>query len=152
RLFSSYSSTHIAYLDGENESKSEWFVKYAAANILPLLREHNASNAEILELACNKGFLLKALSASQYGPLYGVDLSPDDVEVARRLVPDALIDACEATAYLKRHSSFFDVIIAKAMLEHTRKEDILPLLESIKASLKPNGLVIIDVPNMDWLF
>jgi len=152
RLFTSYGSTHIAYLDGEDESKSEWFLKYAKVNILPLLGERDASNDEILELACNKGFLLEALSGLRFDRLHGVDLSPADVEIARRRLPHASIDIDEAATYLRRHSDFFDVIIAKAMLEHTRKEDVLPLLEDIRAALKPNGLVIVDVPNMDWLF
>ena len=31
------------------------------------------------------------------------------------------------------------------------KDRVLPLLEKISSSLKPDGMAIIDVPNMDWI-
>jgi 2-polyprenyl-3-methyl-5-hydroxy-6-metoxy-1,4-benzoquinol methylase len=152
RLFSTYNATHIAHLDMNDEAKLDWFSKYAASNYLPLLGGLDKNSAEVLEVACNKGYLLKALSSHGFRNLHGVDLSPDDVQRAEALVPEATIAYADANTYLKEHAGSFDVIILKAMLEHVPKEETLPLLEKIKASLKTNGIVIIDVPNMDWLF
>jgi hypothetical protein len=44
------------------------------------------------------------------------------------------------------------MILIKAVLEHIPKQEVIPLLERIKHALKPGGLVLVDVPNMDWLF
>lgn len=152
RLFSTYHATHIAHLDADDQAKLEWFSKYAASNYLPLLGGLDKTSAEVLEVACNKGYLLKALSARGFRKLYGVDLSPDDVAHAATLVPEATITYADADAYLGEHAGRFDVIILKAMLEHVRKDETLSLLEKIGAALKTGGMVIIDVPNMDWLF
>lgn len=152
RLFSTYNETHIAHLDADDESKLEWFSKYAAGNYLPLLDGLDKNSAKVLEVACNKGYLLKALSSHGFKNLHGVDLSPDDVAKAEALVPEATIIYADANAYLSEHTESFDIIILKAMLEHVPKDETLPLLERIKASLKQGGMVIIDVPNMDWLF
>lgn len=152
RLFSTYNATHIAHLDAGDETKLEWFSKYTASNYLPLLDNFDKNSATVLEVACNKGYLLKALSVHGFRNLHGVDLSPDDVARAEALVPEATITYADANTYLDQHAASFDIIILKAMLEHVPKEETLPLLERIKASLKAGGMVVIDVPNMDWLF
>jgi 2-polyprenyl-3-methyl-5-hydroxy-6-metoxy-1,4-benzoquinol methylase len=152
RLFETYSATHISHLDADDQSKLEWFSQYAAINYLPLLREFEKDRAHVLEVACNKGYLLKALSSQGFKNLYGVDLSPDDVAKAAALTPEAKISYSDAATYLDEHRASFDVVILKAMLEHVRKEETLPFLEKIRLSLKADGMVIIDVPNMDWLF
>lgn len=39
----------------------------------------------------------------------------------------------------------------RAVLEHISKDKVVDLLCLIKESLKIDGIVIIDVPNMDWI-
>jgi len=152
RLFSTYDATHVSHLDTEDSAKIEWFAQYAALNYFPLLDNFDKNTIEVLEIACNKGYLLKALRYHGLRHLHGVDLSTDAVAKAQALVPDATIVYSSAGSYLQEHPGEFDVIILKAMLEHTRKEETLLFLEQIKSALKIDGLVIIDVPNMDWLF
>jgi 2-polyprenyl-3-methyl-5-hydroxy-6-metoxy-1,4-benzoquinol methylase len=151
-LFSTYHATHVSHLDRDDQAKLEWFSEYAASNYLPLLSGLNKNSVEVLEVACNKGYLLKALQSHGFENLHGVDLSPDDVAQARALVPQATITHTDAETYLDEHPGSFDVIILKAMLEHVRKTEVLPLLARIRASLKADGITIIDVPNMDWFF
>ncbi len=152
RLFSTYDATHISHLDTEDSAKLEWFARYAALNYFPLLDNFDKNTVVVLEIACNKGYLLKALRDHGIRHLHGVDLSTDAVAKAQSLVPDASIVYASAGAYLQEHPGEFDVVFLKAMLEHTRKEHTLLFLEQIKSALKMGGLVIIDVPNMDWLF
>ena len=76
RLFSTYQATHVSHLDADDQAKLEWFSKYAASNYLPLLDGLDKNSVEVLEVACNKGYLLKALSSHGFRNLYGVDLSP----------------------------------------------------------------------------
>lgn len=152
KLFSSYNATHVAYLDADDQSKRKFFLDYARVNYLPHLENFDRNSAEVLEIACNKGYLLAALHFFHFKKLYGVDLSPLDVEKAKRIVPDADISYADAFDYLQENIEKFDVIILKAVLEHVPKNRIIPLLEQLKSSLKTGGIVIIDVPNMDWLF
>lgn len=151
-LFRSYSKTHAGYLDSNNQIKLEWFLKYAENNYLKHIRLYGKDSVHILEIGCNKGYLLAALESHGYKNLYGIDLSPEDVETAKKLAPPASITYADAFDYLDSNVEKFDVIILKAVLEHIPKDKVLPLLEKIKDSLRPGGSVIIDVPNMDWIF
>jgi SAM-dependent methyltransferase len=137
KLFSSYNATHVSHLDADDESKLEFFREYTRVNYLHHLVNLDGNSAEVLEIACNKGYLLAALHSLEFKKLFGVDLSPLDVEKAKQIVPSADISYADAFDYLA---------------EHMKKDQVIPLLAAIKSSLKPAGMVIIDVPNMDWLF
>jgi len=150
-LLTNYSSTHIDYLDLDRAAKLEWFTRYCERNYLTLLKDLNPRSAAILEVGCNQGYLLKALYAHGFTELHGVDLSPDDVERANQLIPEASIVCAEASAFLNQHTSTFAAIITKATLEHIPKGNVIPFLQAIRDALKPGGLAIVDVPNMDWL-
>jgi 2-polyprenyl-3-methyl-5-hydroxy-6-metoxy-1,4-benzoquinol methylase len=152
KLFSSYNATHVSHLDADDESKLEFFREYTRVNYLHHLVNLDGNSAEVLEIACNKGYLLAALHSLEFKKLFGVDLSPLDVEKAKQIVPSADISYADAFDYLAENVEKFDVIILKAVLEHMKKDQVIPLLAAIKSSLKPAGMVIIDVPNMDWLF
>ena len=151
KLFASYNATHVSHLDADDESKLAFFREYTRVNYLPHLGNRDENSAEILEIACNKGYLLAALHSFGFKKLFGVDLSPLDVEKAKQIVPSAEISYADAFAYLDANVGKFDVIILKAVLEHIQKDQVIPLLDKIRSSLKPAGVVIIDVPNMDWL-
>ena len=151
RLFASYNATHASYLDADDLAKRDWFVAYARINYLTHLKHLNPGSARILEIACNKGYLLAALQSLGFKDLHGVDLSPVDVEKAQALLPDASITCIDASTYLDKNLGGFDVIVLKALLEHVRKDQVIPLLEKVRAGLAPGGLALIEVPNMDWL-
>jgi 2-polyprenyl-3-methyl-5-hydroxy-6-metoxy-1,4-benzoquinol methylase len=152
RLFATYSKTHLAFLDPDDQTKLDWFLKYARRNYLRFIDKFDRESATILEVGCNKGYLLAALSSFDFRNLFGVDLSPDDAEKAKALLPNADVACADAFEYLDDNQEKFDIIILKAVLEHVQKDKIIPFLVKIKKGLKPGGTVIIDVPNMDWLF
>lgn len=144
--------THVSHLDADDQSKLDFFREHARVNYLPYLNHLDRNSTAVLEIACNKGYLLAALHVLQFKKLYGVDLSPLDVEKAKQLVPNADISYSDAFDYLRKNIEKFDVIVLKAVLEHIQKDQVIPLLEQIESSLKPGGMVVIEVPNMDWLF
>ena len=152
RLFATYNETHVQQLDPSDRQKLEWFGEYVARNYLPHLGGFSPAAAEVLDIGCNKGYLLAVLAGSGYQRLNGIDLSPVDVEQAGRVVPTAQVRCVDAFAYLGERSGRFDIIFIKAVVEHVPKAETLPLLEAIHRALKPGGVVLVDVPNMDWLF
>lgn len=151
RLFASYNATHVSHLDADDVAKRDWFVAYVRNNFLSHLKHLDPGSARILEIACNKGYLLAGLRSLGFKILHGVDLSPVDVEEAQTLLPDASIACIDASTYLDSNQGGFDVIILKALLEHVPKDQVIPLLEKVRTGLAPGGLVVIEVPNMDWL-
>lgn len=151
-LFSNYHKSHVSHLDtDDNELKLGWFAKYVELNYSPFLQERSPSETQILEIGCNKGYLISALASLGFQKLKGIDLSPDDVAIAKRLVPKAELLCVNAESYLKQHANTYDVIVLKAVLEHINKESVLSFLTNIRNALKQDGAAIIDVPNMDWL-
>jgi SAM-dependent methyltransferase len=150
-LFASY-GRRTAELDENDESKLDWFGSYVRTNYLPHLRQLEPGSAEVLEIGCNKGYLLAALQAAGFRCLHGIDLSPDDLKVARKLVPDVEFQDADGFDYLAVRPERYDLIIVKAVLEHIPKDRVLPFLSLAAAALRPRGMLMIDVPNMDWLF
>lgn len=151
RLFATYSATHVAHLDLDDRAKQAWFLRYVDQNYVPSLAYLDRKQADVLEIACNRGHVLSALSTLGFARLTGIDLSADDVARAKTLLPTANIHCASAFDFLQNRIEAFDLIILKALLEHLPKNQVLPLLETIALALKPAGLVLIDVPNMDWL-
>lgn len=152
RLFSTYNATHVVHVDPGDQVKLDWFRRYAQQYYLPHLQAYQGDQAAVLDIGCNKGYLLAALTDFGYQKLFGIDLSPVDLEQAKVIAPKAEVACVDAFAYLQTRAQRFDVILIKAVLEHIRKADVLPLLEQMHNALKPGGTVIVDVPNMDWLF
>jgi SAM-dependent methyltransferase len=151
-LFQSYASTHSDFVNAGEELRLKWFEAYAQANYFRLVDPLDRSATRILEIGCGRGYLLAYLSQLDFENLAGIDLSSDDIEAARNLVPQADLQVEDAADYLKTRGQKFDVIIFKAVLEHIPKDEIFPFLSSVKSGLNPGGTVIIDVPNMDWIF
>ena len=89
---------------------------------------------------------------SRVDNLTGVDLSPHDIEEAAQRVPRATFVHASAIDFLSSHEAAFDVVVARAILEHTPKAEVLPFLSAAAHALRPGGVAIVDVPNMDWLF
>jgi 2-polyprenyl-3-methyl-5-hydroxy-6-metoxy-1,4-benzoquinol methylase len=152
RLFSTYHSTHAVHVDTSDRQKLDWFRGYARRHYLPHLAQVDRARSRVLDIGCNKGYLLAVLAEAGFQHLHGVDLSPLDVQVAKTIVPGAELLCGDAQDYLTQRPDQFDVVIIKAVMEHLPKQETLPMLEAIRQGLKPGGIVLVDVPNMDWLF
>jgi 2-polyprenyl-3-methyl-5-hydroxy-6-metoxy-1,4-benzoquinol methylase len=150
-LFGSY-ERHTSRLDGSDQEKLAWFRGYVQVNYMPTLRRIAAVTDPILEIGCNKGYVLATLHESGFTDLSGVDLAPSDLELARQIVPSARLEAVDAVEFLAHRSAAYQVILMKAVLEHIPKGQVLELLRRAADSVRPGGALLVDVPNMDWLF
>ncbi len=150
-LFENYHSTHEGYMDLDDKTTGDWFLDYVRENYLPLLKDMDRSGTTILEIGCNKGFALLGLKSLGFTRLFGVDRSPDDIQKAKALLPSAHLFCADAYPYLQKNKKKFDVILLKAVLEHIPKNEVVPFLKRIKEGLKEGGVIIVDVPNMDWM-
>lgn len=154
KLFQSYASTHVKFIrmDERIQAHLEWYHRYLSENYLTYINPYDRNLTKILEIGCFRGYLLSTLSSLGFKNLSGIDLSPDDIKIAEQIVPDAQLTCIDANHFLDSHKELYDVIILKAVLEHICKNDVMPLLNKLKQHLTPTGIVIVDVPNMDWLF
>lgn len=116
--------------------ENKWEHEFAANWVKP--------DDRVLDIGCGRGsFLLKARHAG--GIVTGLEtnkaataeLMAHDIEVV-----DELVDI-----HARNRPEHYDVVSAFQVLEHIA--DPNPFLKACKAALKPNGLLIIAVPNDD---
>lgn len=108
-------------------------------------------DASVMELGTGHGGLLAWFRARGHSNVAGVDASPGEVAFANARLGDDLVVAGDAEHVLASRPGSYDVVIAKAMLEHVPRGRLLPLLRAVHTALLPNGVLLVDVPNMDWI-
>lgn len=105
----------------------------------------------ILEIGCGKGFLANVLHEFYpNGSILGVDLSPNDIIFAKEHFPEIEFRCENAFDILGENQ--YDLIIAKAIMEHIAKDRQEEFVCKLHKALKPGGVCIVHVPNMDWIF
>jgi 2-polyprenyl-3-methyl-5-hydroxy-6-metoxy-1,4-benzoquinol methylase len=108
--------------------------------------------SRLLDIGCGVGFLLFWLERTRPGifQLTGVDISESQLALAKRHLPNVItLVSDEAASFLERNAQSFDVIFCTDLLEHVETDDeLLGLVELVKGSLVPGGLLICHVPNM----
>lgn len=104
---------------------------------------------KFLEVGCGTGFVLSGLAKVFKGAaLYGSELFTEGLKFATSRMPHARLmqmDATDIPFYRE-----FDVIGAFDVIEHIQ-EDLRALLQ-MHAALKPDGMLMITVPQHKWLW
>lgn len=102
-------------------------------------------DAVILDVACGSGSLLHFFKSRKFTHVQGVDISPEQVALART-VTDEVVEM-DAIAYLKLHRGKFDFIIGLDIVEHLNKEELLDFLDACREALKRAGRLVFQTPN-----
>ena len=121
-----------------------WDHKY-----LPLLDDLDRA-APILEIGCGSGGLLAYLERRGFLHARGIDLSPEQVELAKRRGVTA--DEANAIDYLQYHNAEFAAILGVDVLEHLSKHELTELVSLLYAALEPGGRMLIQTVNGAGLF
>jgi len=104
-------------------------------------------SAKIVDLACGGGKLLYFFKRMGYTNISGVDISPDQVKLARQVTPD--VDEANVLDWLEAHPASFDIITGFDIVEHFHKDEVLRFLDACHSALKPGGGLILQTPNAD---
>jgi SAM-dependent methyltransferase len=128
--------------------RAQW--PYYEANYRHLLDPlHRTAN--VLEVGGGHGSLLAWLRSLGFEHLEGVDASPGEVEFANAHLGAGTVVEADVLVHLEQRSNQYDLIVAKAIVEHIPKPSLLELVHRVHAALRPGGIAIVDVPNMDWI-
>jgi cyclopropane fatty-acyl-phospholipid synthase-like methyltransferase len=110
----------------------------------------------VLDLGCGRGVPFTQKLAQSHR-VRGVDISARQVELARRLVPDAEFVAADATS-LEQPAESLDAVVSLFMLGHVPREEQGPLLHRIAGWLRPGGFLLAtmatsgtEAVDPDWL-
>jgi 2-polyprenyl-3-methyl-5-hydroxy-6-metoxy-1,4-benzoquinol methylase len=106
----------------------------------------------LLEIGCYLGYTLKAIQElGLFQVIEAIEISESATQLAIRNTGLKSIYCEDAFEFLPRNQDKYDVIIMKAVLEHIPIEKTGRLLELMYNSLRKGGVVLISVPNMDWI-
>jgi SAM-dependent methyltransferase len=137
-LYEQYASTFKGPRDPP--SRAWWEHKY-----LPLLGDL-PRDAPVLEIGCGTGELLAFLQARGFTNAHGIDISPEQVVLARARGVDAEVgDALQI-------SGSYGLIIAVDVLEHFTRDELLRLARVLYEALQPGGRLLIQTANGAGLF
>jgi len=107
-------------------------------------------NLEYIDIGCNRGFLLGAAYERGWNP-YGVELVPELVAPFLNTFPQyksqVFSERFEDTRKKYLHEEMFDVITGIDVVEHF--EAVVDDIAGIYSVLKPDGVVIIQIPDAD---
>lgn len=104
----------------------------------------------ILDVGCGFGFALQALRNAGYHNISGLETSAQQANIAQAAGFSVEV-VRDTTEWLRKKTSFFDAILLFDVLEHVPVTKQVLLLQSIKASLKQGGKILVQVPNASAL-
>jgi len=149
RCYQNFVSTHWDYSHTLSTEEFDLFAKVSRKrfkNILP-----DDRSAKIIDIACGAGHFLYFLQKEGYRNTKGIDLSSEQLEVARKMGVNN-IEKADIFEYLPKHPRSFDMIIANDIIEHLKKDEVLEFLDIIYHSLISGGQVLIGTLNAQSLF
>ena len=117
--------------------------------ILWALRRYSPDMRSFLEVGCGTGFVIQAIAKKfPRTKLVGSDYFEEGLKYAKQRVPKAQFIKMDARKI--SYNATFDSLGAFDVLEHI-DEDESVLVQLCKA-LKPEGIMIITVPQHEWLW
>jgi len=118
------------------------FYKKRFKGILPIDKK-----SKILDIGCGEGFFLYYIKSIGYNNIIGVDISSEQVAIAKKYLGDVNVLEIDFIDYLANTEDSFDFIILDNVLEHFRKEEVVNILKLIFNKLNKEGRLVIFVPN-----
>jgi SAM-dependent methyltransferase len=125
--------------DAIAERYAEWAASFDSPTMswLEKLLARLDDGSDVLELGCGGGGPATQAIAQRHR-LLGVDISPRQIERARRRVPRATFECADATE-LELEPESFDAVVSLYMLGHVPRAEQAPLVESVASWLRPRG-------------
>lgn len=104
-------------------------------------------DAAIVDLACGGGKLLHLLKSMGYTNLQGVDISGEQVALARQVTPNVVEG--NVIQYIRKCDQTYDLIVAQDIIEHLNRDEAMLLLDGCYKALRPGGRLILQTPNAE---
>ncbi len=98
---------------------------------------------KILEIGCGQGFNTQMLAKNKKNDVIGIDLSKNDIKIAKKRYPTVHFEAMNAEK-LKFLDNSFDKIYAMDVLEHV--DSIQKVAKEISRVLKKKGILVVNIP------
>lgn len=137
RLYSAYASTHAG--TSTSETNRLTFEREVAPHL------NFPASAAVLDLGCGQGELVREFHRHGFTMARGIDISPEQVEIAHRNgIQNIELGDFRTTLAKER----LDVVTANDFLEHLTIDEVLEALDAVFAALNPGGVFIARTPNL----
>jgi 2-polyprenyl-3-methyl-5-hydroxy-6-metoxy-1,4-benzoquinol methylase len=143
KIYSKYNETFYSHLNKCGESAYRQTSKTLRRLYKKFLPENRS--AQILDIGCGTGYFLYALKTMGYTNVEGIDISEQQVTIAKSLGLN--VTQSDIFEFLRDKNQQYDVIIATDLLEHLTKNEIIELLDSANKAMRPEGIFMCAVPN-----
>lgn len=98
-------------------------------------------------MACGQGNLLHFLKKRDSNNISGVDVSPEQVALARQVVPTTY--EANILEFLEAHAGEYDFIVGLDIVEHFSKDEVLRFMDGCRTALKPGGRLVLQTPSAE---
>lgn len=130
----------------DSESNFFWFL--ARRDLLLRIIKKYPLNTKILDIGCSSGQLLLELKKIGYQNIYGLDISPEAITIAKN---NGLNNVYHGNANkINFPDNYFNIIIASDILEHLN--DDMAAMQEWSRLLKPGGIILLAVPAWKFLY
>lgn len=102
-------------------------------------------------MGCGTGSLLYALQRAGYTAAQGIDISPEQIDIAQKMGL-AKVQIANVFDFLQANPTQFDAILGMDIIEHFGKDELVDLLLLAQKALKPNGYMLFRTHNADAPF
>ena len=143
--YASLGSTSTRPLDAATKQRWVRALDFHFGKFLP-----ERHDVRILEVACGQGEFLRFLKEKGFTKLTGVDVSPEQVALARHACDDVHHE--DVLTFLTRHDEAFDLVVGLDIIEHFQKDEAVSFLELVHRALAPGGRLLMTTPNGSHLF
>ena len=116
---------------------------------IDILAERLHENSIVLDLGCGPGVPITKELARHF-KVVGIDLSQNQIDLAKKLVPEGEFHKMDMTKMTFPPESF-DGIFSYLAIIHVPREQKAGLFADIHKILKPNGLLLIAIGCDDWI-
>lgn len=104
-------------------------------------------DGKILDIGIGKGEMLACMKNWGYKTYLGVDVSSSAIRYCESIGLNCML-VDDTIEWLRGHEGVFSLVTVIDVLEHIKKEDTLNFLKAMKNALIENGILIIQVPNL----
>ncbi len=126
------------------QNKKEGYYENIRMEMVTLCPE-NAKT--LLDVGCSEGNFAAHLKMTKNVEAWGIEMMESHAKKAVSKLDKVLIGTCESQIR-KLPDQYFDVIYFNDVLEHLTDPNVV--LQSIKAKLSPNGVLISSIPNIRY--
>jgi 2-polyprenyl-3-methyl-5-hydroxy-6-metoxy-1,4-benzoquinol methylase len=103
--------------------------------------------AAIVDVACGEGKLLCFFRENGFSNIEGVDISPEQIEIARQINEKVYEE--DVLTFLEKRPEAYDLITGIDLIEHLKKDEVCRFLDACRYALKCGGRLILQTPNAD---